>query len=104
MTTNSLSSPSAAAIARPMPREAPVTNATRWLPICQRSQLDRRRDPLEQSREHRAWADFVRLVDAARLEVLDRLFPTHRSGHLAVQQLFDPRRVAVRLRGHVGDH
>src|SRR4051812_27521783 len=101
--------PSAIAIARPMPRDAPVTSAT--LPcsavsvmamaalllrdraergdlvgLADRGGLDRVGDPLDQALEHRARAELVGAGHAEPGDRLDRLLPAHRRGDLLDQE------------------
>src|SRR5215468_5298901 len=91
--------PSARAIERPMPCDAPVTSATfpvsalSWIamsPLCServdfvgladRRDVDRLGDALDEALEHRARAELVRARDAELRDRLDRLLPAHRRG------------------------
>src|SRR5213078_817234 len=121
--------PSATAIARPMPRDPPVTSATlpwsavsvmamagflRWaasrgecvdlVGLADRGGVDRRRDALDQALEHRARAELVTAGDAELGDPLDRLLPAHRPGDLLDQELADLPGIAGRLRRDIADH
>src|SRR3569623_2044582 len=106
--------PSATAIARPIPCDAPVTSAT--LPanalsmiamtrsLClERFDFVRLADRRDEALEHSARAQLVRARHTALRDRLDRLFPTHRRGHLLEQQILDLRRILRRRRRHVRD-
>src|SRR6185312_7303684 len=102
--TDSPSAPSAMAMARPIPRDAPVTNATRLVSAIERPHLHRRRDALAQARQNVAGPDLERFVDTHRHELLHRLLPAHRARHLLEEELLDAPRIRVRLRGHIRYH
>src|SRR6266481_7697780 len=94
--------PSAAAMARPMPREPPVTTATRpasspmgCLPrdgrlperrngvgVGRAVDFDRGRDALDEAREDAARPDLDGLGDAERRDRQNRLLPTDRARDL----------------------
>src|SRR5450432_4159154 len=109
--------PSATAIARPIPCDAPVTSATRpasalsviamtrslclerrhFVGLSDGGGLDRWRDALDEALQHRARAELVRLGGAELRDQLDRFFPAHRRGDLLDQQSLDLRRILRRL-------
>src|SRR6185503_17906469 len=117
ITTLAPARPSATAMARPMPRDPPVTTAIRpsrsamahsldasrrcgrrrrprqltdRLGIRRAVHHDRRCDALDQPGQHAPDADLDRPADTHCAQALDRLLPAHRRGHLAHQQLADP--------------
>src|SRR5579871_3189070 len=121
-TTLAPARPRATAMARPMPRDAPVTTAIfpvssgmdpilpRICPerhnavrIARRVHGQRRRDPTDEAGEHVPRAELDRARDAHRHQPLDRLFPAHGCGHLTREQLAHPNRILVGLRLDVGD-
>src|SRR6185312_9846961 len=124
MTTFAPRRPSATAIARPMPCDAPVTSATLpanalsmiamtrslrgkrvdFVRLADRRHIDRLCDPLHETLEHRARAKLVRLRDAHLRDRLNRLFPANGRGHLLDQQILDLLWIRRRLRGHVRHH
>src|SRR5436190_7951187 len=115
MTTLAPARPSATAIARPMPRDPPVTTATRpesspmgCLPgdgrlperrngrgIGRALDRDAGRDALHQAREDVPRAHLYRGRHAQGADALHRLFPAHRARDLSGQQLGDAGRVLV---------
>ena len=117
-----------AAMAPPMPPEAPVTSAV--LPL--RSNMARlssaafkrsassesastsagwptasasisRSMRLAKPRQHLAGAELDQALDALRLQPQHALAPAHHAGHLLDQQAADGLRVADRCRGDIGD-
>src|SRR5690242_13645430 len=122
MTTFAPRRPSAIAIARPMPCDAPVTSATLpanalsviamtrslferfdFVRLADRRDANRLGDPLHETLQHRAAAELVRGGHAHRRHRLDRLFPAHGRGHLLHEQVLDLCRIRRRLCGHVRD-
>src|SRR5664279_1363497 len=115
--------PSATAIARPIPCDAPVTSATlpasalsviamtrslclerrHFVGLSNGGERDRRRDPLDETFQHGARAELVGGRHAELRDVLDRFFPAHRCGHLLKQQALDLRRILRRLGRDVCD-